>query len=268
MNFSCDSEAIVNIDRVLANNPGPFTGPGTNTWVVGDGSGTVVVIDPGPLDSDHESAIVKTVRERKVAGVLVTHTHLDHAPLANPLARNLGVATFGYGPGPQFVPDLKLAEGSKVDVGGAEIDVVFTPGHSDDHLCFRLGNILFTGDHVMGGSSVMVEKMGPYLDSLRKLRGTGLERLLPGHGDEMEEPEAVLDWYLAHRLQRHEQIFESIEGGSSSTLEVVEDVYRDVDSVLYPLAARSVEAHLVLLCDEGRIALEEGVIALLAPQTP
>lgn len=107
----------------------------------------------------------------------------------------------------------------------------------------------------MGGSSVMVEKMGPYLDSLEKLKGKGLERLLPGHGEEMDDPDEVIDWYLAHRMQRHAQIGEAIEAGASTVDEIVQLVYSEVDSSLHPLAAQSVRAHLRLLSDQGRIAL-------------
>lgn len=256
------------IDRVLANNAGPFTGPGTNTWILDDGDGNAVVIDPGPRDPLHESAIVEKLGDRVVSGVLVTHTHVDHAPLANPLARTLGVAAVGYGPGPDFVPDATLGDGEVFDVGNDRLEIIYTPGHSEDHLCFRVRNVLFTGDHIMGGSSVMVESMGPYLESLRKLQRIGLMRLLPGHGDEMDNPEEVIDWYLAHRLQRHGQILEAIDSGALSVTEVVEDVYSDVDTSLYPLAARSVKAHLVLLCDEGRIALEGDAIKLLPPNPP
>lgn len=120
----------------------------------------------------------------------------------------------------------------------------------------------------MGGSSVMVESMGPYISSLRKLKGVGLQRLLPGHGDEMDNPDEVIDWYLAHRLQRHEQVLKSVNEGSRTVMEVVENVYADVDTSLYPLAARSVRAHLALLSDEGRIALEEDTIALIPPNSP
>lgn len=260
--------ARLKIERVLANNPGLFTGPGTNTWILDDGDGTVAIIDPGPIDYRHEAALYDRVAGRNVAGVLVTHTHSDHAPLANPLARNLGVETLGFSRGPGFEPDTMLGDGARVAVGRREMTVVYTPGHSDDHLCFRVENVLFTGDHIMGGSSVMVEKMAEYLDSLRKLQGTGIKRLLPGHGREMDEPEKVIDWYLAHRLQRHEQILESIERGAVTTMEVVEDVYSDVDDDLYPLAERSVQAHLVLLSDQGRIALDQNGIVLLPPQTP
>ena len=244
------------IDRILANNPGVFTGPGTNTWVLDDGHGEVVIIDPGPVDTRHAKAVMKAVGTRKVVSVLVTHTHLDHAPLANPLARDLDVPAVGYAPGPLFEPDERLLDGATLPVGQLNLKVVHTPGHADDHLCFRARDVLFTGDHILGGSSVMVESMGPYLKSLEKLRNTGLERLHPGHGPNMEEPDAVIDWYIAHRRQRHEQVLAAVLGGYSTAPEIVQAVYTDVDPSLYPLAEQSVLAHLILLNEEGRIALE------------
>ncbi|MDH3189171.1 MAG: MBL fold metallo-hydrolase [Acidimicrobiia bacterium] len=255
------------IDRVLANNPGPFTGPGTNTWVIEDGTGRVVVIDPGPVDAVHEDAIMKQVADRTVVGVLVTHTHIDHAPMANPMAKNLGVAASGHGPGPHFRPDIVLVDGASVPLGDTQIEVIHTPGHADDHLCFRVGDVLFSGDHIIGGSSVMVETMGPYLDSLKKLKGTGLRTILPGHGETIDDPDAVIDWYLAHRLQRHHEILDAVHNGAGTVGEVVEMVYRDVDSSLYPLAARSVKAHLVLLSAEGQIALDKDNVVLEPPPT-
>ena len=255
------------IDRVLANNPGPFTGAGTNSWVLDDGSGSVVIIDPGPVDTRHVAAIMGRVGKRTVLAVLVTHTHSDHAPLANPLARDLGVPAVGHAPGPNFDPEIRLLDGARFDVGTLELVVVHTPGHADDHLCFRAQDVLFTGDHIMGGSSVMVEDMGSYLASLEKLRGTGLERLHPGHGDEMDDPDKVIDWYLAHREQRHEEIYQAIAGGAGSISEIVDVVYADVDSSLHPLAARSVQAHLTLLTDQGRIAYAgDSVVAVPHPQ--
>ncbi len=241
------------IQRVLANNPGPYTGPGTNTWLLED-DGEVAVIDPGPVDPAHRDRILERVGGRISIGVLVTHTHPDHAPMANPLAAELGVPAFGYAPGPEFDPDLVLAERSGLTVGGSRIDVVHTPGHAEDHLCFRIADVLFTGDHIMGGSSVVVEDMGSYMASLEKLRGTGLTMLHPGHGEDIEDPDRVIDWYLAHRRQRHEEILEAIRSGAASTDDIVEVVYRDVDRALHPLAARSVRAHLRLLSEEGRIA--------------
>lgn len=256
------------IERVLANNPGPFTGPGTNTWLLDDGSGAIVVIDPGPVDRAHEASILERLGDRTVSAVLVTHTHEDHAPLANPLARDLSVAAIGYAPGPHFDPDQRVDEGASLSFGTGRLDVVFTPGHSGDHLCFRVGNVLFSGDHIIGGSSVMVEEMGPYLRSLEKLKGTGLERLYPGHGEEIDNPDEVIDWYLAHRLQRHQEILDAIVSGATSSEEVLEVVYRHVDKKLHPLAQRSVKAHLTLLIDEGRIALDQDEVVLIPPQSP
>jgi glyoxylase-like metal-dependent hydrolase (beta-lactamase superfamily II) len=256
------------IELLLANNPGPFTGPGTNTWILDDGNGNVVIIDPGQLDRAHEEKILERVDGRDVSSVLVTHTHEDHAPMANPLARELSVPAIGYAPGPHFDPDQVVDDGASISCGESALEVVFTPGHSDDHLCFRVGNVLFSGDHIIGGSSVMVEAMGPYLRSLEKLKGTGLERLYPGHGDEIDEPDEVIDWYLAHRRQRHQEVLDSIIAGASTTEEVLEIVYRDVDKSLHPLAERSVKAHLTLLNEEGRIALHRDDIVLKPPQSP
>jgi glyoxylase-like metal-dependent hydrolase (beta-lactamase superfamily II) len=241
------------IERILANNPGPFTGPGTNTWLVED-DGEVMVIDPGPVDATHGDRILERAADLRPVGVMVTHTHPDHAPMANPLAGEMAVPAFGYAPGPEFDPDIVIGEGSGPSVGGSRFEVIHTPGHADDHLCFRIADVLFTGDHIMGGSSVMVEDMGSYMTSLEKLRGTGLKRLHPGHGDDMDDPDGVIDWYLAHRRQRHEEILDAIRSGASSTDEIVEVVYQDVDRALFPLAARSVRAHLRLLSEEGRIA--------------
>lgn len=243
------------IQRVLASNPGPFTGPGTNTWVVGDGS-EVVVIDPGPRDTSHADAIEAVVGDRSVAAVVVTHTHEDHAPLANPLARSLSTLALGYAPGPEFEPDARLGEGSTVAFAGTSLDVLHTPGHADDHLCFRLGRVLFTGDHIMGGSSVMVDDLAPYLRSLERLRSETFDRMYPGHGPEIDDPSTVIDWYIAHRLQRESEIVAAVVAGARSVAEIVETVYAEVDSSLHPLAARSVTAHLRKLADESRVGFD------------
>lgn len=242
------------IERVLAPNPGPFTGPGTNTWLLEDG-GEVLVIDPGPIDGRHAAAIVDRLAGRNVAAVLVTHTHEDHAPLANPLASDLSVPTYGHAPGPRFDPDLRLDDGDSLSLGEMEVRVVHTPGHADDHLCFLAGRVLFTGDHIMGGSSVMVDKMALYLRSLDKVRRLDLEFLYPGHGDVIDDPYPVIDWYVAHRQERESQVVDAIEQGAGSVGDIVEIVYRDVDPGMHPLAARSVAAHVEKLAEEGRVII-------------
>jgi glyoxylase-like metal-dependent hydrolase (beta-lactamase superfamily II) len=251
------------IERVLANNAGAFTGPGTNTWLLDDGRGVVTVIDPGPIDGVHEAAIVERLGSRTLSSVLVTHTHSDHAPMANPLARALNVPAVGYAKGPGFDPDIRVDGSDKVNVGELDLDVVYTPGHADDHLCFRVGNVLFTGDHIMGGSSVMVESLGSYLASLEKLRGTGLERLYPGHGEEIDQPDAVIEWYVAHRRQRHDEVLGAIRKGATSIDAVVADVYSEVDSSLHPLAAISVRAHLELLVEQGLISWSGAEVSVI-----
>ncbi len=248
---------------MLAPNPGPFTGTGTNTWILED-AGSVVVIDPGPLDRHHQQAIMDAVGGRDLSAVVVTHTHIDHAPLANPLARDLAVPALGYGPGPQFTPDELLGEDSRLDFGSTSLQVVHTPGHSDDHLCFLVDRVLFTGDHIMGGSSVMVDDMSAYLRSLARVRQLEVDRLYPGHGEVMDEPNRVVDWYVAHRLQREQEILTALAGGAASVSDIVEIVYRDVDRTLHPLAARSVTAHLRKLADEGRVDFD-GTRAELSP---
>lgn len=242
------------VERILAPNPGPFTGPGTNTYLVGD-EGGLAIIDPGPIEAHHEQAIVAAIGHRVVTAVVVTHTHPDHAPLANPLARNLGVVAMGYDVGPDFTPDVRLADGSAAPAGGLDLVAVHTPGHADDHLCLRCGDVLFTGDHIMGGSSVMVDEVGPYMESLERLQHLDLRRLYPGHGPEMDAPSEVISWYLAHRRQREREILAAVRSGMNTIGAVVELVYADVDESLYPLAARSVAAHLRKLHDEGLVEL-------------
>jgi glyoxylase-like metal-dependent hydrolase (beta-lactamase superfamily II) len=245
----------VRIQRVLAPNPGPFTGPGTNTWVVGDES-EVVVIDPGPVESSHADAIHEVVESRVVRAVIVTHTHPDHAPLANPLARTVSSPALGHGPGPDFAPDALLVDGSTVEFAGTSLRVLHTPGHADDHLCFQLDRVLFTGDHIMGGSSVMVDDLSPYMRSLERLRIEDWDRMYPGHGPEIDEPGQVIDWYIAHRLQREREILAAVVDGSHTVEEIVDVVYAEVDVALHPLAARNVKTHLRKLADDGRVVYD------------
>lgn len=240
------------IDRVLAPNPGPLTGSGTNTWVVAS-RGEAVIIDPGPIIEPHLDAIRSVVSQTEVCAVLVTHAHPDHAPAANPLATEFGVPAIGSRSGPEFSPDRSVADGEGVGFGGLEAVCVATPGHTPDSVCYRIRNTLFTGDHIMGGSTVVVEDMIDYLNSLRKLQSTGLEALYPGHGPVIDAPDSVIAEYVSHRIEREGQIIAALERGADSLRAIVADVYRDTDPALHPAAALSVTAHLAKLRTEGRV---------------
>ncbi|MFQ5948801.1 MAG: MBL fold metallo-hydrolase, partial [Acidimicrobiia bacterium] len=191
----------MNITRLLAPNPGPFTGAGTNTYVI-ESAGEALIIDPGPVDDSHFDVIRDALVELDPVGVAVTHTHSDHAPAANPLAVELEVPAYGFAPGPGFEPDVRVSDGQEIGFGTEAAVGLHTPGHSADHLCYRARDVLFTGDHIMGGSTVVVEDMVSYLSSLRRLQGLGLKALFPGHGPKIDDPERVIAEYLEHRMQR------------------------------------------------------------------
>jgi len=246
----------MSVERILAPNPGIYTGPGTNTYLVRSGA-EVVILDPGPIDASHREVIEEQVGNAAVAAVIVTHTHPDHAPLANPIARHFAAPAIGYAPGPEFAPDEIVADGDTLDIGEEHLHVIYTPGHADDHICLRLGRQLFTGDHIMGGSTVMVDNLIAYLASLERLRDIEIDRMHPGHGPAIEDPSGVIDYYISHRLEREREILEAIRNGSGSIGSIVEDVYRDVDPGLHPIAAYSVAAHLRKLASDGTVTFDE-----------
>lgn len=244
------------VTTLLAPNPGPFTGPGTNTYLVASAE-EALVIDPGPVIEEHRRAIHDALADLSPQAILVTHSHPDHAPLATILGGDLQIPVLGHARSDDFEPDELLADGDHVPVGQSSLEVVATPGHADDHLCFLVDRMLFTGDHIMGGSTVMVEHMGKYLASLERVAALRTARLLPGHGPIIDNPSEVIDYYIAHRLEREQQIIAALQSGSGTVGAVVESVYADVDKTLHPLAALSVTAHLRKLADEGAVTLSE-----------
>jgi len=261
---------------VIARNPGPFTFTGTGTYIVG--SGEVAVIDPGPDLPEHLQALERALAGERVAVILVTHTHLDHSPLAGPLARLTGAPVRGL-PAPRleeaairldegqdlgFRPDALVADGERIEGPGWTLEAVTTPGHASNHVCYALieENALFSGDHVMGWSTTVVSPpdgdMGQYYASLEKVAARGFSRLWPTHGPPVEEVGPFLAAYRAHRLQREAQILAELARGPRRIADMVPAIYADVDPRLHPAAAHSVLAHLIRLAREGRVAAEDG----------
>lgn len=247
----------MNIERILAPNPSLYTGKGTNSYLLSSGT-EVLVLDPGPVIDAHAVAIVAAIGDRIAVGVVVTHTHPDHAPMANPLARTLDVPVFGFGPGPEFLPDVALADGSTVRFGSDDIVAVHTPGHTADHLCFRHGATLFTGDHIMEGSSVVIEDATEYLESLYLVQDLGVDRLEPGHGNAIDDAGTAIADYIDHRIERERQIVSAVTGGAETIGDVVDAVYAGIPSGLRHAAVFQVGVQLTKLSRDGTVTFSMG----------
>ncbi len=262
--------------RVLAPNASGMTLDGTNTYVVGQpGSGQAVVVDPGPADPAHLAAVeaVLTARDARVVAVLVTHHHGDHAEAALPWGRRFGAPVAAAAADVAGPAGRLLAPGEQLRLAGTTIGVVGTPGHTADHLAFRLeSGAVLVGDHVLGrGTSVVTHPEGDvvaYLESLRRVHDLGPAALYCGHGPELTvDPAAVLDFYLAHRAHREAQLLAGLAAGPRTVDELVAQVYAAVPSALWPAAAQSTRATLAKLAAEGRVRPADGdVVALADPR--
>lgn len=247
---------MIDTRLVLAPNPGPMTLDGTNTWLLAAPGGRTVVVDPGPDDDGH----LARVREEggDVALVLLTHGHPDHSAGAKRLARDLGVPVRAVDPAHRL-GDEGLGDGEHVTVDGLVVQVLATPGHSSDHVCFVLpeAGVVLTGDHVLGRGTTVVAhpdgRLRDYLDSLHRLADVGATTLLPGHGPVIEDPAEVIGYYVAHRAERLAQVEDAVAAGARTPREVVEVVYADVDRRLWPAAEQSVRAQLDYLRETGRL---------------
>ena len=250
---------------VRANNPGPMTLEGTNTWLLCEpGSDRVVVVDPGPDDEKHVRAVQRAAEEndRRIELILLTHRHPDHAGGARMLADAVRAPVRALD-AEQRLGDEGLVDGDVVAVGGLEVRVVTTPGHSSDSVCFHLppDAALITGDTILGRGTTVVAhpdgRLADYLASLQRLRvvaeQAGATELLPGHGPVQRDVVGVIDFYIAHRAERLAEVEAAVQAGLHTPREIVETVYADVDRAVWPAAELSVRAQLDYLREHGAV---------------
>ena len=255
------SELGPGLRRLVAPKPTLMTGPGTNTYLFGNRE--VAVLDPGPAKEGHLERIQKTA-DAPIRWILVTHTHPDHSPAAAQLAAVAGAELLGM-PAPEgehqddtFTADRILEDGDRLETDEFVIEAVHTPGHASNHLCYRHAgmNWLFTGDHVIDGSTVVIDppdgNMKHYLQSLQRVKQLRCAALAPGHGEIINDPDRAIDWIIEHRLERVRKVAAALAGNPNlTTCELVPYVYKDVDKKLYGWAERSLLAHLLKLEDDG-----------------
>lgn len=248
--------------RIVAPNPGPLTGPGTNTYVVG--RERPIVIDPGVNDPQHLARVLE-VAGGAVERIVCTHSHPDHSPGAEWLRARTGASVHGLPApddgyqDPSYAPDAGLEDGERFSVGEQVLRVLHTPGHASNHVCLLLEEerLLFTGDHLMSGSTVIIippdGSMRRYLDSLHRLNELPLAALAPGHGALMPDPLAEIPRIIAHRLAREDRLARALGRRGSATLDdLLPEVYADVPATLHGYARHSLLAHALKLVEEGR----------------
>lgn len=245
---------------VLAPNPGVMTGPGTNTYVVG--VGRTCVIDPAVDDPAYLDAVAAVSGDPD--SILVTHRHPDHIGGVAALARRLGCPVRAFSADPIDGVEVEpLFDGDRLEVGGITLEVLHTPGHAPDHLCFYLreGASLFAGDNILGEGTAVIAppegNMSDYLASLRRLRELHIDRIYPGHFRPLHGGAAVIDGYLQHRAERRAAVLAAIDEGATSEQHIVASVYADTPAHLHPIALLQVRSMLELLQDEGRVSLSE-----------
>lgn len=245
------------VRRLVAPNPGVMTGPGTNTYLIGNDE--LAVLDPGPAIPEHIEAILQAGGGR-IRWIICTHTHPDHSPAWQAIAEATGAEVIGALPADDmfqdetFTPSKELQHDDVLRTPEFTLRAVHTPGHVSNHYCFFLEEeqMLFAGDHIMNGSTVVIVppsgNMKAYIESLQLLLKYPLKYIAPGHGDVMENSAAVVEWLVNHRLQREAKVLKGLQNLKSASLdELVAVVYDDVDTSLHQMAKLSLQAHLIKL---------------------
>ncbi len=269
-------EMVPGLSRIVCNNPSAFTFHGTNTYLLGDSE--VAIIDPGPLDDAHYAAIVRAIGGRTVSHIIVTHTHVDHSPLATRLAAETGAQTYAEGPhrparqlalgetnvldasgDTAFLPDIRLTHGDVVDGDSWALTALFTPGHTANHMAFAWNDTdyLFSGDHVMAWATSIVAppdgSMRDYMASLDVMLDQAQQTYFPGHGGRVANGHAFVRALRAHRRMRETAVLDQVRKGKATIPEIVAIIYRSTDPRLHGAAGLSVFAHLEDLVGRGAV---------------
>ncbi len=267
---------------ILAPNPSPMTQMGTNTFLLGQNS--LAIIDPGPDDPAHLQALIKAIKGRPVTHIMVTHSHLDHSPLAGPLSDQTKAPIFAFGDSTagrsetmaglahaglvgggegvdrNFQPDDTLDDGQIITADWGQLTALHTPGHMGNHLCFKWGDAIFTGDHVMGWASSLVSPpdgdLTDFMASCAKLQALDATVFYPAHGAPVADPKARLEWLICHRKNREAQILAALAQHPKSPHELTAEIYKDTPVGLRAAAERNVFAHLVDLTQRKKIAVQ------------
>ena len=250
------------VRRLIAPNPVVMTGPGTNTYLLGDDE--VAVLDPGPALPEHIDAILDTAGDR-IRWIVCTHTHPDHSPAWQAVAEATGAEVIGASPPDDmfqdetFKPTVEVQHDYVLSTPEFTLRAVHTPGHVGNHYCYFLEEegMMFAGDHIMNGSTVVIippsGDMKAYIESLQLLLKYPLQFIAPGHGELMDQPTEAVDWLVNHRLGREKKVVEGLQKtGRVSLDELVKVVYDDVDSSLHKMARLSLSAHLIKLQHDKR----------------
>ncbi|MBT0956543.1 MBL fold metallo-hydrolase [Alphaproteobacteria bacterium KMM 3653] len=269
--------------RILAPNPSPMTFTGTNTYLLGERE--LAVIDPGPALPAHLEAILAAVQPgQRITHILLTHSHLDHSPLARLVSQETGAPSYAFGDhlkgrspvmealaesglagggegiDRDFAPDHLLEDGALVEGDGWALRALWTPGHIANHLSFVWQDAVFTGDHVMGWASSMVSPpdgdLTAFMHSCRRMQEVPARVFYPGHGDPVSDPAARLQWLIDHRMSREAQILEALAHGPAAAPALAERIYTEVNPALLPAATRNVLAHLIDLHSRRKVSAE------------